>query len=188
MVTDKSVSFAPPLLHQPRAFELCSSAHAQALWQKSSNLDLQLALPVTASAWEQLHDSRLAVSLAASIGEPWWLDLQRDEAKGTALFYVHPKLPCFAGHFPGQPLLPGVVQLEWAMGLAQRLWPDHCQAQNFAGLARLKFKAPVEPGAILAMQLSRASTRSAGPTETGVSLEIKTPTQTSTSARLLYRD
>jgi len=31
---------------------------------------------------------------------------------------VAPDLPCFEGHFPGVPVLPGVVQLDWRFASA----------------------------------------------------------------------
>jgi 3-hydroxyacyl-[acyl-carrier-protein] dehydratase len=61
--------------------------------------------------------------------------------------------PSFAGHFPGQPLLPGVVLLSLVLeavlahsGWAQRLGPA-------PKLAQAKFLAPVRPGSGLRLQL-----------------------------------
>ena len=55
--------------------------------------------------------------------------------------------PAFAGHFPGQPLLPGVVLLGEALEVLLRAEPD-----TFAAAPRVsavKFLAPVRPGADL---------------------------------------
>lgn len=61
--------------------------------------------------------------------------------------------PAFAGHFPGQPLLPGVALLAEVLeavladaALAGRLGPA-------PRLAHVKFLAPVRPGAELALEL-----------------------------------
>jgi 3-hydroxyacyl-[acyl-carrier-protein] dehydratase len=63
--------------------------------------------------------------------------------------------PFFAGHFPGRPILPGVLQVEAlaqaagvlaieSMGLA-----DTGQLVYFMAIDNAKFRRPVEPGCIL---------------------------------------
>lgn len=51
--------------------------------------------------------------------------------------------PCFAGHFPGHPIVPGVLLLERVMSLARSrlgLPLANCEVYN------VKFLAPVGPG------------------------------------------
>ncbi len=55
--------------------------------------------------------------------------------------------PAFAGHFPGQPILPGVVLLDAALHAlaAQQGMPGPLQLKS------VKFLSPVQPGETLAL-------------------------------------
>ncbi|MGH8618540.1 MAG: hypothetical protein ACREUW_12690 [Burkholderiales bacterium] len=57
----------------------------------------------------------------------------------------------FAGHFPGLPILPGVVQLHWAIHFGARHfeWPG-----PFTAVEQLKFLAAVRPQDRLTLSLS----------------------------------
>ncbi|MEO8153425.1 MAG: hypothetical protein ABI605_10180 [Rhizobacter sp.] len=65
--------------------------------------------------------------------------------------------PAFAGHFPGQPLLPGVSLL------AEVLEAVMCEPALMASvglaprIAAVKFLAPIRPGAMLSVQLDDSS-------------------------------
>ncbi len=73
--------------------------------------------------------------------------------------------PFFPGHFPGRPLMPGVMIIE---ALAQAagilafvtagVVPDHNTKFYFVGIDKARFRKPVEPGdqLILTAQLERA--------------------------------
>lgn len=60
-------------------------------------------------------------------------------------------LAYFTGHFPQTPVLPGVVQVDWAQQLARRLMPD--LPPRFGGMEVLKFQQLVRPGDRLQLSL-----------------------------------
>jgi 3-hydroxymyristoyl/3-hydroxydecanoyl-(acyl carrier protein) dehydratase len=63
----------------------------------------------------------------------------------------------FPGHFPKAPILPGVVQVDWAMQLGQRLLDV---PPSFAGMEVLKFQQLVRPGERLELTLRFDAARS----------------------------
>jgi len=72
--------------------------------------------------------------------------------KGVEIDYFLPQsLVWFKGHFPGHPLLAGVVQLHWAIRAAR----EHLDLRGaFKGLKALKFMRPVRPGQRLSLALT----------------------------------
>jgi 3-hydroxymyristoyl/3-hydroxydecanoyl-(acyl carrier protein) dehydratase len=63
---------------------------------------------------------------------------------------VPPDVPHFRGHFPGYPVLPGVVQIDWAMRLAAlHLGLEQRAARNF----KVKFSSTITPNAELRLTL-----------------------------------
>ncbi|HET7268155.1 MAG TPA: hypothetical protein VFJ15_08605 [Oleiagrimonas sp.] len=64
---------------------------------------------------------------------------------------VPAQCPWFDGHFPGRPILPGVVQVGWAAHFAgQLVGHDEPPTQ----IERLKFRRPLLPGAQLTLRLA----------------------------------
>jgi 3-hydroxymyristoyl/3-hydroxydecanoyl-(acyl carrier protein) dehydratase len=77
--------------------------------------------------------------------------LERRSPNEVVLDVFAPKaLVHFEGHFPELPILPGVVQIDWAIALAR----EHCGVQGeFAALEGIKFQAVVRPEAALRLTL-----------------------------------
>ena len=104
---------------------------------------------------------KLPVSVLAAAFEPRLegMDLLAEARSGDTLHYelrVPRTLAHFAGHFPGLPILPGVVQLDWAIRLAAEHVPS---VRAVASIDRLKFMAPVLPGAVLKLTLAHDPAR-----------------------------
>jgi len=74
-------------------------------------------------------------------------------------FYVPNDLSYFAGHFPDQAVLPGVVQVHWAGELAKMLFGAH----GFSELKGVKFNGMILPdqsvGLALSFRADRATLR-----------------------------
>ena len=70
---------------------------------------------------------------------------------------VSPDLVHFAGHFPGLPILPGVVLIDWAVRLAAT---RNSAVRAIASVDQLKFMAPVPPGAVVSLRLTHEPDRS----------------------------
>jgi 3-hydroxymyristoyl/3-hydroxydecanoyl-(acyl carrier protein) dehydratase len=66
------------------------------------------------------------------------------------------RLAWFDGHFPGEPILAAVVQVDWAIHYGRQLGFDPLA---FSGMPRLKFKAVITPGDELMLRLTRKNSR-----------------------------
>ncbi|QNK03258.1 hydroxymyristoyl-ACP dehydratase [Dyella telluris] len=69
-------------------------------------------------------------------------------------FRVTADHPCLPGHFPGSPLVPGVVLLE-QVALALRAW----RGERLARVIEAKFVAPLLPGQDARVALAEANGR-----------------------------
>lgn len=56
----------------------------------------------------------------------------------------------FSGHFPGSPILPGIVQLHWAIHFSEKL----IGKKTFIGTENLKFQHILQPGDTVVLKLS----------------------------------
>ncbi|WP_434299478.1 AMP-binding protein [Corallococcus exiguus] len=79
--------------------------------------------------------------------------LERSDERVLLAVEVPANSPYFEGHFPGSPILPGVVQVEWSLLLGREhfaLPPD------FLRIETLKFQQVIPPGTLLSLELTWA--------------------------------
>lgn len=67
---------------------------------------------------------------------------------------IAPELPCFVGHFPDLPIVPGVVQLDWALHFARAQGITDVPA---ARAFQVKFRAIIRPRDQLTLVLRHES-------------------------------
>ena len=60
------------------------------------------------------------------------------------------ELTAFQGHFPGRPILPGVVQVDWAIAFGAQAFGD---LGRFRGIQHLKFQDIIQPGEVVDLTL-----------------------------------
>jgi len=65
--------------------------------------------------------------------------------------FIPANLYYFDGHFPGRPVLPGVVQTHWAVHYAREQWGN---LGNFAGLEAIKFQQIITANQTIQLKLS----------------------------------
>jgi len=87
---------------------------------------------------------------------PEILSETRDDTTATLRFEVSPALSFFDGHFAGYPILPGIVQVHWAIEYTRQYFKV---PSEIVGIENLKFLRLVRPGAMLALVLRYESTK-----------------------------
>lgn len=84
-----------------------------------------------------------ALLIASRPKAPEVLEQIETDGEWSLQLRVPPDLAYFSGHFPKAPVLPGVVQVEWALNLGRQLLKLD---GAFAGMEVLKFQQLVRPG------------------------------------------
>ncbi len=129
-------------------------------------------LAASAALWQDFYKHRLPPP-----NQPWWAHQTSQDNEFKGILWLDPSLPFFAGHFPGAPILPGVVQVHWAIEVAARVF-ERTPANGFNTLSRVKFKRPLVPETWLEFSLQRSSTK--------ISLNISRQGELCTQGQLNY--
>jgi acyl-CoA synthetase (AMP-forming)/AMP-acid ligase II len=98
---------------------------------------------VSAAALRALF-GRLEAGAAPGEDRPFVLEERRGEDFVERSCRVPPDLCCFAGHFPDVAVVPGVLQLDWALELAAELLGH---TPSVEAIESLKFRSALGPGA-----------------------------------------
>jgi acyl-CoA synthetase (AMP-forming)/AMP-acid ligase II len=110
------------------------------------------ALPVNAQG--KSTEALLGALFMAGVAErplrprPRWRIAE--PAHAQASIALAPDLLVFDGHFPGSPILPGVAQVDWAIGFARERF---AMPARFLRMDALKFSQPALPGMHLDLEL-----------------------------------
>ena len=81
---------------------------------------------------------------------PSWRVLERSPSRWEGEATVSADLAVLEGHFPGEPIVPGVAQLWWAEAVARHAFPGHAATGE---VVRLKFVRIITPGTVVRLTL-----------------------------------
>jgi 3-hydroxymyristoyl/3-hydroxydecanoyl-(acyl carrier protein) dehydratase len=85
---------------------------------------------------------------------PEIISKEKQDTEATVELFIPDNLDYFKGHFPQSPILPGVVQLDWAVMHAKHMFNIDCDVKD---IEVLKFQVVIEPGQNLTLQLAQKS-------------------------------
>jgi beta-hydroxyacyl-ACP dehydratase FabZ len=114
---------------------------------------LGLAAPLDVPAIERVIPHRFPFLMIDRV-------IELGDDKVVALKNVSANEPYFAGHFPGHPIMPGVLQVEAmaqagaVLALNQMAEPGQSPLVFFMGIDKVKFRKPVVPGDQLRLEVT----------------------------------
>lgn len=129
--------------------------------------------------WE--FDSKDVIFPANSIENnshdlPPVLSIIQEPDRCSLLLDIKQDSPWFIGHFPGYPVLAGIVQLHWATLFSCGLFDFHTVPSK---VERLKYKNVITPPAIVELSLHQIKTGE-------VQFEFNSPDKTHSMGRLIF--
>lgn len=109
---------------------------------------------------------------------PEILASRREQERMFVSLRLPGQLAYFTGHFPGHPILPGVVQIHWAVRLFLQNWQG---AFRFQRMEVIKFRHLLVPEAMVGLQLDFE------PNELKLCFEYRNETRQFSSGRIYWR-
>jgi acyl-CoA synthetase (AMP-forming)/AMP-acid ligase II/3-hydroxymyristoyl/3-hydroxydecanoyl-(acyl carrier protein) dehydratase len=97
-----------------------------------------------------LLEPQAGTDLAEAPRKPAERLLEQEPQRVLMELTVPADLLYFNGHFEGAPILPGVVQLDWAISYGRRYF---ALAPQFLGMLGLKFQRVITPGMVVQLEL-----------------------------------
>jgi 3-hydroxymyristoyl/3-hydroxydecanoyl-(acyl carrier protein) dehydratase len=88
--------------------------------------------------------------------DPEIISIVRSQEQAELKLVVPEALLYFRGHFPGFALLPGVVQLDWAIKYGMQ---HFALGDVFASTIRIKFRKPIRPNHRVTLILKHVGSR-----------------------------
>ncbi len=122
------------------------------LWRIVDQLPENSQGKITRSELLALFENSPADSSKTRSDRPNVIDHSCGDAFIERACVVPRDLACFSGHFPGYPVVPAVLQLDWVMEMVSELLG---QPAGLAGLPTLKFLEPLEPGQAFHVRVER---------------------------------
>jgi 3-hydroxymyristoyl/3-hydroxydecanoyl-(acyl carrier protein) dehydratase len=89
-------------------------------------------------------------SWAKSLTEPKILSEKISPEEVELILFLPAELFQFQGHFPDQPILPGVAQLDWAARFSEKYF---VHSGRYRKLGQLKFSKLIEAGQTVSLKL-----------------------------------
>jgi len=108
---------------------------------------------------ENAQGKRVAADIRALFNPAELPQIDASDVSGECARYelrLQPELRWFEGHFPGQPILPGVAQLHIAALLAERTWGDPFEGRE---MSRVKFRHVMLPDEQVSLTLVKSGSR-----------------------------
>jgi 3-hydroxymyristoyl/3-hydroxydecanoyl-(acyl carrier protein) dehydratase len=88
--------------------------------------------------------------------EPLIRDIRHADSRIDLLLFLPESLLYLQGHFPGLAILPGIVQLDWAIRFARRYLAI---GDASARTLQVKFHRPIRPNRQIELSLAHAAER-----------------------------